>query len=105
MSKTKIIRAVVLGGSEKILSGPDEIVDIEVLSEILSDAIDKKIKDSRLVRITEEERVENYDSENPKWKNVTYKIPLHELKDMYKRIEGRDFKEFSLDELEEQYRL
>jgi hypothetical protein len=94
-----------LYGSDDILVYPDGSYEITVLEKILSDATYSKLPKNELIIITHDQRVSNFDSNNPEWEKVKYSVSLQSLFDLYKKIEGFEYRELSLDELKQNHRL
>jgi hypothetical protein len=94
-----------LRGSDEVLVHPDESYEIKVLEDILYKATLKKLDKNELIETTHEQRVKNFDSNNPDWEKIKYNVSLQSLFDLYKKLEGREYREPTLDELQSKYRL
>ncbi len=91
-------RAIRLEGSDEMLEWPNGEIQHDVLERLLTDATEKKIEKSRLVIVIHNERVANFNPENPRYKNAIYRVPLKELYEMYKDINGEEFRPLTPEE-------
>ena len=98
-------KAIKLRGSDGILVHPDESCEIRVLEIILDSATLKNIDKSELIITIHEQRVKNFDLDNPQGENVEYPVKLQNLFELYKKIEGHEYKEPSLDDLKLRYKF
>lgn len=97
MKKQKAIRLL---GSDEPLIFPNGDVETEVLERILEDATIKNVSKDRLVITTHHERVANWNPDNPRWKNVAYRVPLSELYELHVDLTGQEFRIKSEEEKE-----
>jgi hypothetical protein len=89
-----------LKGFKEILRCPDGSYKIETLEKILSEAISNNINQDNLIVIISDQRVKNFNPDNPEWENTKERVHLRELFEIYKQIEGRDYREPTFEEAE-----
>ena len=97
-------KAIRLTGSDKVLTWPDDSIEEEVLEKLLENASKRKVDIERLVIVTYHERVINFNPDNPRYKDVKYKVSLKELFEMYNDITGEPYKHLTFEEKEQQFR-
>ncbi len=85
-------RAIRLDGSDEVLEWPNGDVEQDVLETILYDAIEKGIDKQRPVLVIHRERVENFNPDNPRWKDVPYRRKLQELLRLYEDLTGKEYR-------------
>jgi hypothetical protein len=96
---------VSLEGSEEILIYPDGEYNIEVLEKILNDAVLNEIDKNNTVVTIHNKRVRNFDPDNPEWMEVKKSVSLKKLFEVYKQIQGIEYKQPTIEELERKYRM
>jgi len=94
-----------INGSREVLMHPSGEYNLGVLEKILSYATIYKLDKNEIILTTHEQRVKNFDPDNPNWEKITYPVPLQKLFELYNKIEGREYKEPTLDELKSRNKL
>ena len=79
-----------LDGSDRILVWPSGFVEEDVLECLLNDAISKGLKDDDCINCIKREQT-CFDPEFPWWDNRRYTMTFSKLKNLYKRINNKDF--------------
>lgn len=90
MEEKNVLRSIY---SKKVLINPDGSCEVNVLEDILYDITsDINIDKNQLIGVTKCQRVKDFDLNQPRWEDVEINLELQELFEMYKEIEGIEYK-------------
>lgn len=74
-----------------LIEWPDGSIDKENLEGLLDEITFKNINNSIRIRVYKEQRVKNFDPDDPEWESVPFSRTVMGLKRLYYQVNGKSY--------------